>query len=201
VVETTISRSSGVGSSNQGGHTIEETDTTELKVMVTDGVDESGTDAHSSLRGRAEGRFQRRKTFTRWYLSSCGPIVNRKMNESGSDSWNGSAGGASTITVSVSNDGMYVISAMSEDVVIHVTGQSNAEGETLSNQSGRCAVGARTDSHALAPMEQTAGGLIQVAGKVDPKAPNVLAGSKTEESSDGAGGKRVKTTTWQFRRQ
>jgi hypothetical protein len=64
----------------------------------------------------------------------------------------------------------------------------------------------KTDSRDHVPLQQTVGGLIQASGKVDPKAPNVLAGSKTEDlsppaASPGANVRRERTTTWQFRRQ
>jgi hypothetical protein len=58
----------------------------------------------------------------------------------------------------------------------------------------------KADTREHVPLQRTVDGLIGASGQVDPKTPNVLAGSKTEESGEGSM-KRVKTTTWRFTRQ
>jgi hypothetical protein len=204
VVETFSSASSGQNG-DIGAHTTEETETTELKVTVTDGVDESGSDALSSLSGRAEGRFQRLKTYAGWttgYAGNCGSIKNRRMNNNSRETSSGSGSGDAAISVSLSDDGTYVIAANTTTIVMPINGQTSSTLEVLRTGARDCYVAVRADTLEHAPMERPVGGMIQAGGRVDPKAPGVLAGSKTEESpAEGSGGKRVKTTTWQFRRQ
>jgi hypothetical protein len=199
VVETSISLSSGEGSFGSGAHTMQETETQELKVTVTDGVDESGTEAHSSLGGQSEGRYTRLKTYAAWTLGSCGSIKSRRMQNNSRETSTGSGSGDAAISVSLSDDGSYAIGANSSTVVMPLTGQTAGTLEVFRSGAQDCYVAVRTDTNEHVPLERSVGGLIQVGGRVDPKAPNVLAGSKTEESSQG-GMKRVKTTTWRFNR-
>ena len=201
VVETTISESSGENPGN-GAHTTQETETTQLSVTVTDGVDPSGSNTTASLNGRFEGRYQRLQTYAGWVRNSCGSIKNRKMNNTSRDTSTGSGGGNAAISVSLSEDGTYVIAANSPEVVIQLTGQTSGELEVLRPGSGDCVVHVKQESREHVPLERSVGGVIQASGRVDPKTPNVLAGSKTEETPSSRGrGKTVKTTTWQFRRQ
>jgi hypothetical protein len=199
VVETAISESSGENPGT-GAHTTQETETTQLSVTVTDGVDPSGSNMIASLSGRFEGRYQRLQTYAGWVRDSCGSIKNRKMNNTSRDTSTGSGGGNAAISVSLSEDGTYVIAADSPEVVIQLTGQTSGELEVLRPGSGDCVVHVKQESREHVPLERSVGGVIQASGRVDPKAPDVLAGSKTEESAQGSSGKRVKTTTWQFRR-
>ena len=125
------------------------------------------------------------------------------MNNTSRETLTGSGGGDAAISVSLSEDGTYQIAASSSKVVIALTGQTSGELECPPERWRDCFVDVKNESRNMSPAQYSVGGVIQVAGRVDPKTPNVLAGSKTEETpnSQGARGKTVKTTTWQFRRQ
>ena len=185
VIETSSSTSSGASPFDRGAHTIEETETTQVTVRVTDGVDPSGTRALATLKGRVEGRFERVKTFAGWVRDSCGSIKNRKMNNTSKETSTGSGAGDSTISVSVSVDGTYAITAVSPDVVMPIAGQVNGSLEVFRSGRQDCVVFVKTDSREHVPLQQPVSGLLQATGTVDPKAPNVLAGSKTEDLSQG----------------
>jgi hypothetical protein len=197
VVETSISKSSGASPFDQGAHTLEETDTEQVTAQVTDGVDASGTPALASLKGRVEGRYERVKTYAGWVAKSCGAVTNRRMNSTEKTTSTGSGSGDATISVSLSSDGTYAITVVSSRVVMPLTGQTAT---TLEVFGTGCVVGVKADTREHVPLQRTVDGLIGASGQVDPKTPNVLAGSKTEESGEGSM-KRVKTTTWRFTRQ
>jgi hypothetical protein len=201
VIETSSSTSSGASPFDRGAHTIEETETTQTTVQVTDGVDPSATRAHATLKGRVEGRYERVKNHAGWTRESCGSIKNRKMNNTSKETSTGTGTGDSTITVSLSGDGTYTITAISQDVVMPIAGHFNGSLDVFRSGGQDCVVYAKTESRDHVPLQQTVGGLIQASGRVDPKAPNVLAGSKTEVLSQSDNNKRERTTTWQFRRQ
>jgi hypothetical protein len=81
-----------------------------------------------------------------------------------------------------------------------LTGQTAGADEVFRSGAQGCYVAGRTNTFEHVPLERSVGGVIEGTGRVDPKTPNVLAGSKTEQSTEGAV-KRVKTTTWQFQRR
>jgi hypothetical protein len=82
-------------------------------------------------------------------------------------------------------------------------GQFNGELEVF--RQG-CAVAANADSRSHAPSEWTLGGVISVSGRIDPSNAGVLKGTTSEEiplsaePQPGTRWKRVKTTTWELRR-
>jgi hypothetical protein len=196
VVETLISQSSGQNF-NAGAHTQEDTETEELTVTVTNG------DALSSLSGRAEGRYQRLQTYTGWVTRSCGAVVDRKLNSTSRETWAGSASGDAPVFVELSGDGTYVIASTPSKVVMSVTGQVNAEGELF---GPGCVVAVKSDSRESVPQQHTLGVLVRASGTIDPKTPDVLAGSTTEElpvetNTPGSSVKRTRKTTWQFTRR
>jgi hypothetical protein len=201
VVDTLSSTSSGARPFDKGAHTLEETETTHVTVRVTDGVDPSGSKAHMSLTGRLEGRYQRLKTYAGWVTSTCGSIKDRRMNNTSKETSTGSAAGDSPIVLTVSDDGTYTIAAPAQGLQIPVTGQMNASLEVLRMGARDCYVDVKTTSREDAPLHRSLLGMVQASGRLDPKTPNVLTGSKTEVLSQGANGKHERTTTWEFRRQ
>ena len=120
------------------------------------------------------------------------------MNNTSKDTSTGSGTGDATISVSLSSDGTYAITAVSSDVVMPVTGQTAGSLEVFGTG---CVVAVKTDSREHVPLQRTVGDAIGASGTVDPKTPNVLAGSRTEVLSQSDNNKRERTTTWQFRRQ
>src|SRR5688572_2830030 len=201
VIETSSSTSSGASPFDRGAHTIEETETTQVTVRVTDGVDPSSTRALATVKGRVDGRYQRVKKFAGWTRESCGSIKNRKMNNTSAETSTGSATGDSTISVAVSADGTYSIAAVSADVLIPLAAQFNESLEEFRSGGQDCVVSLRADSPADVPLEQPHSRLLQAPGTVHPKAPNVQPGSRAGLLSQGDNTKRERTTTWQFRRQ
>ena len=205
VVETTLSSSSGEAPFNRGAHTIQETETDQITVRVTDTTsDQSGL---ATLKGQTEAKYTRLKTFAGWTLESCGNITGRKMNNTSRESSNGTGTGDSAISVTMFDDGTYLIGASSTDFVMPITGQNSGELEVFrSNGNNGCYVATKADTQEHVPLERPVGGLIQATGRVDPKAPNVLKGSVTEEHGPsgtpqpGTTYRRVKTTTWEFTR-
>jgi hypothetical protein len=201
VVEKAISNSSGASPFDQGAHTLEETETEQVTVQVTDGVDASGTPALASLKGRVEGRYERVKTYAGWVTRSCGAVT-RRMNNTSKETSTGSGSGDATISVALASDGTYAIT-VSSDVVMPLIGQTAGALEVFGTG---CVVGVKADSREHVPLQRTVDRLLGAAGRVDPKTPNVLAGSKTEDlspetTSPGVNVRRERTTTWQFRRQ
>jgi hypothetical protein len=201
VVETTISESSGRGTFDMGAHTLQETETIEMKVEVLNTISEYPMSAlQASLTGRMEGRYSLLKTYASWQKKSCAQIANRPMNNTSRDRSGGSGQADATITVNVFDDGQYVIAAGADGFSIPITGEFSSELEVFRSGAHGCTVEMKTESRPHAPMSRAAGGLIQINGRVDPNNRNVLSGSTTENSGSG-GEKRVKTTTWSFRRQ
>jgi hypothetical protein len=207
IVETAISESSGVGAFDRGGHTTQDTETKQLTVRVTDTTDEQAMSGlHATLKGRLEGRYTQLKTFAGWTMGSCGQITNRRMNNTSRESSAGSGDAEAVISVNVFEDGTYLIAASAESFTMPITGQFAGELEVFRSGGQGCVVATKADSRQHSPSEQTAGGLIQVNGRVDPKTPDTLSGSTSEESGPGSATqgtryKRVKTTTWNFQRQ
>jgi hypothetical protein len=201
VTETSSSTSSGVSPFDRGGHTMQETETTQATVTVTDGADPLSTPAHAMLKGRVEGRYERVKTFAGWIRDSCGSIKNRVMNNTSKETSSGSGAGDATISVSVSDDGSYTIATVSSDVVMPIVGHFTGSLEVFRSAGNDCTVYAKPDARDDVPLQRPVSGMIQATGRVDPKAPNVLAGSRTEVLSQSDNNKRERTTTWQFRRQ
>ena len=206
IVDTTISESSGVSPSDRGGHTLSETETTQLTVRVTETGDEQASSGLlATLKGRIEGRYSKLKTYAGWTMGSCGQISNRRMSNTSRESSAGSGDADASITVNLWDDGTYLIAASSESFKMPLTGQTSGELEVFRSGAQGCVVATRSDTQQHVPLERTAGGLIQVNGRVDPKTSNTLSGSTTEpgpdSSSQGSSSRRVKTTTWNFQRQ
>ena len=206
VVETTISSSSGEGAFNRGAHSIQETETEQVTVNVTDTVSDQASVA--TLNGRTEAKYTRLKTHAGWTKESCGNITNRTMNNTSRESSNGTGSGESVIVVTIFDDGTYLIGAQSTDFVMPISGQTSGELDVFrSNGNNGCTVATKADSNAHAPSERPVGGLIQATGRIEPNSPNVLKGSVTEEQgpsgtpAPGTNYRRVKTTTWQFTRR
>jgi hypothetical protein len=85
-----------------------------------------------------------------------------------------------------------------------ITGRLDGEIEVFRSGGQGCVVATKGDTRPHVPSDRTAGGLIQVNGRVDPKTPNTLSGSTEDvspSSSSGSSSKCVKTTTWNFQRQ
>jgi hypothetical protein len=201
-VETTISGYTSDPTHTQGAHTTQETETRQLTIAVTDTNDEQSGGGVYWLKGNAEGRYSRQKTFAGWTLRSCGSVSSRQMKNTSRESSAGSGEGEATLMVSVADDGSYQISASTPDLRIPIEGRFDGEIETFGYA---CAVQMKGDSRTDAPSEWSAGGTIGVSGKVDPRNPDVLSGSISEElpqatPQPGSTYKRVKTTTWQLRR-
>jgi hypothetical protein len=204
VIETTITQSSGEGDGGRGAHTQQETETEELTVTVTNGGAGSGSDALASLSGRAEGQYQRLQTYAGWVTRSCGAAVDRKLNNTTRETWTGSASGDASIFVELSGDGTYIIGSTSSDVVMTITREVSGQAEVF---GPGCAITIRPDSREPARDQHRLGVLARATGTIDPKTPDVLAGSKKEDLSpppvpdSRSSVTRTRTTTWQFRRQ
>ena len=210
VVETAVITSSGEGPFNRAAESWQQTETTQVSVQVTETTedDSTGGSLHASMKGRVEGRYNRQKTFAGWKVDSCGSIKNRRMNNTSREAATGSGEGDSTITVSVFDDGTYLVAASTGDLVMPVTGRVDGELEVLRTRGQDCYVDVRTDGRDFAPTQRTIGGLIQAAGMIDPRNVNVLKGSTTEEKTppatvagEGGTAKWVKTTTWELQRR
>jgi hypothetical protein len=207
VVDTAIITSSGEGPFDRAATSWQQTETTEVSVQVTEttGDDSTGGSLHASMKGRIQGRYNRQKTFAGWTLNSCGSIKNRRMNNTSREAATGSGEGDSSITVSVFDDGRYLIAASPDELVMPVTGRVDSELEVLRTRGQDCYVDVKTDGREFVPTQRTIGGLIQAAGTIDPQNVNVLKGSTTEEKTPasptpGGTAKWVKTTTWELQR-
>jgi hypothetical protein len=125
------------------------------------------------------------------------------MNNTSRESSFGSGEADANLVVSISGDGTYQVMANVPDLKVPVTGQFNGELEVF--RQG-CAVAANADSRSHAPSEWTLGGVISVSGRIDPSNAGVLKGTTSEEiplsaePQPGTRWKRVKTTTWELRR-
>ncbi len=203
VVETIISQSSGRSSFDQGAHTISDTETTKLTVQVTETVSDIGVFA--SLKGKVEGEYTRLKTHAGWTRGSCGQITNRQMNNTSRERAAGSGKGDTTISVTIFDDGAYLIAASSDGFSMPVTGEFSGELDVFRPAGqGGCTVVVKSDQRPHAPMERSMGGMVQANGRVDSRNTSVLSGSITEDVPSGSGENttwRTKTTTWSLRRQ
>jgi hypothetical protein len=122
------------------------------------------------------------------------------MSSTSRSSIHGTATGDATISVTIFADGTYIVGVGSE-VTIPLEGEDMSELETFGPPPD-CALRSKSTSNALAPPEQPLSRLIQATGKIDPKDPNGVSGSKTEEETPrGARGRTSRTTTWNLRRQ
>jgi hypothetical protein len=154
------------------------------------------------LQGSAQGKTNTLKTQSGWGSKSCG---NQKMRLTGSTrSFSSGAGGAdSTIVVSLGDDGSYVVSGSTDSLRVTVTGENSSVSQRIGQY---CVLENVSQSQPHVPSEAVlAGGSIGVTGRVDPRTPYMLQGSKTEETpvesiDSQTTRKRAVTTTWNLRR-
>ncbi len=205
VVETTISGYKSIPEKFSRGETeSQETETEQLSVEVTETVSAQSADGeYASLKGKASGRYNRQKTHASWTFGSCGAVSNRRMNNTSRESSAGSAEGDAMFAVSIQADGTYEVTANVPNLTFPVAGQFSGELEVF--RQG-CAVAVNADSRPHAATQWSLGGFISVNGRIDPSNTAVLSGTTTEEiplsgePQPGTRYKRVKTTTWQLRR-
>jgi hypothetical protein len=188
-----------------GASSSQETRTETVEIEVTDTTDEQlsgGIGLSATLQGEAQGKTSTIKTSSGWGSKSCG---SQKMRLTGSArSFSSGAGGAdSTITVSLGDDGSYFAGGSTDRLEVTVTGESS----TVSQRIGQyCVLENVSESYPHVPSEAVlAGGSIGVTGRVDPRTPYLLQGSKTEETpvesiDSQTTRKRAVTTTWDLRR-
>ena len=197
VVQTTVTERSSEDA--RSAFTTQETTTTKTIAKVTETVSEqSGDGIYASLKGDIRGTYDSLTTSSGWTLQLC--RQHRKMSSTSRSSILGTADGDATISVTIFADGEYIV-GVSSDVTIPLEGQNTADNETFGPPPD-CSIRSRSSSITLSPPEYPVSGLIQVTGKINPKDPNGVTGSKTEEETPrGARGRTVRTTTWNLRRQ
>jgi hypothetical protein len=197
LVETTITESSQEDARN--AWTTVETRTTQATVQVNETVSEqSGDGIYASLKGDIRGTYNSLKTSSGWHLQLC--RQHRKMSGTSRSSIHGEANGDATISVTIFADGAYLVGVTS-NVNIPLEGEDRSDGEAFGPPPD-CSITSKSTSGTLAPPDWPLSGLIQVSGKIDPKDPNGVSGSKTEEETPrNARGRTSRTTTWNLRRQ
>jgi hypothetical protein len=188
-----------------GASSSQETRTEAVEIEVTDTTDEQlsgGIGLSATLQGSAHGKTNTLKTSSGWGSKSCG---SQKMRLTGSSrSFSAGAGAAdSTIMVSIGDDGSYVAFGSTASLKVPVTGESSSVSQRIGQY---CVIENVSQSQPHVPSEVVlAGGSIGVTGRVDPRTPYVLQGSKTEETpvesiDSQTTRKRAVTTTWNLRR-
>ena len=201
--ETEIIASSSEGP--DGASSSQETRTETVEIEVTDTTDEQlsgGIGLSATLQGSAQGKTNTLKTQSGWGSKSCG---NQKMRLTGSGrSFSSGAGGAdSTIMVSLGDDGSYVAMGSTDSLKVTVTGENSSVSQRIGQY---CVLENVSQSQPHVPSDVVlAGGSIGVSGRVDPRTPYLLQGSKTEETpvesiDSQTTRKRAVTTTWDLRR-
>jgi hypothetical protein len=170
-------------------------------VLQVSGTQDANASGFASLTGKAEARYDFQKTHASWTLGNCGK-VSRRMNNTSRESSTGSGEGDAVVNVSILDDGTYQVVANVSNISFPIKGRVDSELEVFRDG---CAVAMRADGRDHVPLQRGAGGMIQAAGKVDPRNVTVLSGSISEELpqevlSPGVTYKRVKTTTWELKR-
>lgn len=158
----------------------------------------------ATLKGRLEGRYAMLYTFAGWTMESCGQLSNRRMSNTSRDSSAGSGDAEADITVTSGRTARTSSPRQRPRSRCRITGRLDGELEVFRSGGQGCVVATQGDTRPHVPSDRTAGGLIQVNGRVDPKTPNTLSGSTEDvspSSSSGSSSKCVKTTTWNFQRQ
>ena len=199
LVETTITGSTEKGTRDE--FKIQETTTSRATVQIGDTVSEqSGGGVYANLAGTIRGNYSSVKTASGWQTGVC--RHERKMSSSSRSSSAGEADGDATISVTVFEDGTYLAAANS-DLTIQLEGESTSENEVFGPPPD-CSVGSKSSSVKHAPLTRPVVRMIQVNGKIDPKEPNELSGTLTEEDApppvEGRTLRRTRTTTWKLRR-
>ena len=107
-------------------------------------------------------------------MGSCGQISNRRMSNTSRESSAGS--GDATRRPRSSTGRWFVPFIAASSVSFNMPSHRPTAGELEVFRSGAqgCVVATKSDTLQHVPLEQTAGGLIQVNGRVDPKTPTTL---------------------------
>ena len=210
-VETTIESDSHANSVNTAGMSTQTTTTTRTVVEVTETMSDQtdGGNIYASLTGKVEGVYDSLKTSAGWSTDVCGgPAITRRMKNTGRSSSHGSGHGDGTITVSVADDGAYVVAANSEGSMT-VEGETSGELETFDHTPVRgepkCTVLVKQTSMPHVPSTMPLATTLQGSGRIDPKHPGVLSGSRTEEETpkvltEGITSRTTRTVTWRLLR-
>ncbi|GEM_PF-1608415 len=179
----------------------QETWTSRLEIKITETVDEQDdAGLYGSLKGRATESYTMQGTSSRsTTVTRCGR--DQTLRFSSRDFGSGSGEGVASVSVTVSEDGQYIVGASTRTNMSHEGGHSEEE----EHFGGTCEVSTIPRSDSLPKStEPIWTSFIQGVGTVDPKDPNTLKGESTKESNSGTVGNATKfteTITWSLTRE
>jgi hypothetical protein len=211
-VETTIGVDSQANFDKSSGNSTQTTTTTRALVEVIDTATEEtgGGNVFASLKGTVQGTYDSLQTIAGWRTDVCGgPAVRRRMTNTGRSSSHGAGQGEAAITVTITEDGAYMLAA-SADGAMTIEGETRAELEQFDHTPVRgepkCTVLVTQTSTPHVPSTMPLAPQLQGTGQTDPKNPVVLSGSRTEEQAptvrtEGSTSRTTRTITWTLRRQ
>jgi hypothetical protein len=190
-----------------GASTSQKTNTESVEVTITDTTEEQqsgGIGVRATLQGRAHGKVSRQSTGSGWGAKSCGSQVDVKLAWNSRSVASGTGDGEASIDLSLGDDGSYVVYVNTNGIKVPVTGENSGSHQRFG--TSHCRVEDVSESSQHTPYDETlASGSIGAQGKVDPRTPYILEGTKSletpAESIDSQTTRRRSlTTTWNLRR-